>query len=173
MLVIDKQPEEKQATLNEEPVELQQSEAAVKAEAEPRPVEKTKVGDGAESGHPKKRRKVFRRAPMLLVAGLAVAGYLQRGQLLKLFTAKTDNQVVTAGEHAGAGHKPELKVLYWQDPMHPAYKSDKPGKAPDCGMDLVPVYEAGARQRGAQLPSGAFPVPPRKPKTMRRPCRRE
>jgi hypothetical protein len=24
--------------------------------------------------------------------------------------------------------------------MHPAYKSDKPGKAPDCGMDLVPKY---------------------------------
>jgi Cu(I)/Ag(I) efflux system membrane fusion protein len=33
------------------------------------------------------------------------------------------------------------KILYWVDPMHPAYKSDKPGKAPDCGMDLVPVYE--------------------------------
>jgi RND family efflux transporter MFP subunit len=38
----------------------------------------------------------------------------------------------------------ERKVLYWQDPMHPAYKSDKPGKAPDCGMDLVPVYEESA-----------------------------
>ena len=37
------------------------------------------------------------------------------------------------------------RVLYWVDPMHPAYKSDKPGTAPDCGMDLVPVYEdAGA-----------------------------
>jgi RND family efflux transporter MFP subunit len=24
--------------------------------------------------------------------------------------------------------------------MHPSYHSDKPGKAPDCGMDLVPVY---------------------------------
>jgi Cu(I)/Ag(I) efflux system membrane fusion protein len=33
------------------------------------------------------------------------------------------------------------KVLYWVDPMHPAYKSDKPGVAPDCGMKLVPVYE--------------------------------
>ena len=38
----------------------------------------------------------------------------------------------------------EKKILYWQDPMHPAYKSDKPGKAPDCGMDLVPVYEEAA-----------------------------
>ncbi|HEU5249463.1 MAG TPA: efflux RND transporter periplasmic adaptor subunit [Thermoanaerobaculia bacterium] len=34
----------------------------------------------------------------------------------------------------------DRKVLYWVDPMHPAYKSDKPGIAPDCGMELVPVY---------------------------------
>ncbi len=32
------------------------------------------------------------------------------------------------------------KVLYWVDPMHPSYKSDKPGIAPDCGMLLEPVY---------------------------------
>src|SRR5437867_8387774 len=38
----------------------------------------------------------------------------------------------------------ERKVAYWQDPMHPQYRSDKPGKAPDCGMDLVPVYAGGA-----------------------------
>jgi membrane fusion protein, copper/silver efflux system len=37
---------------------------------------------------------------------------------------------------AAAGQK---KVLYWVDPMNPANRSDKPGKAPD-GMDLVPVY---------------------------------
>lgn len=37
------------------------------------------------------------------------------------------------------------KVLYYVDPMHPAYKSDKPGIAPDCGMQLEPVYaDAGA-----------------------------
>ena len=35
------------------------------------------------------------------------------------------------------------KILYYVDPMHPAYKSDKPGIAPDCGMELVPVYEDG------------------------------
>lgn len=34
----------------------------------------------------------------------------------------------------------ERKILFWYDPMHPAYKSDQPGKAPDCGMDLVPKY---------------------------------
>jgi RND family efflux transporter MFP subunit len=35
------------------------------------------------------------------------------------------------------------KILYWIDPMHPAYKSDKPGIAPDCGMKLQPVYTDG------------------------------
>src|SRR5579864_2237770 len=35
------------------------------------------------------------------------------------------------------------KILYWVDPMHPAYKSDKPGIAPDCGMKLEPVYADG------------------------------
>jgi len=32
------------------------------------------------------------------------------------------------------------RVLYWVDPMHPDYKSDHPGVAPDCGMQLEPVY---------------------------------
>jgi RND family efflux transporter MFP subunit len=32
------------------------------------------------------------------------------------------------------------RVLYYHDPMHPAYRSDRPGTAPDCGMDLEPVY---------------------------------
>ena len=39
--------------------------------------------------------------------------------------------------------KPGRKILYYVDPMHPAYKSDKPGIAPDCGMKLEPVYEDG------------------------------
>jgi len=43
----------------------------------------------------------------------------------------------------------ERRILYWQDPMHPQYKSDKPGKAPDCGMDLVPVYEESAAPKAA------------------------
>jgi membrane fusion protein, copper/silver efflux system len=32
------------------------------------------------------------------------------------------------------------RILYYVDPMHPSYKSDKPGIAPDCGMQLEPVY---------------------------------
>ena len=40
-----------------------------------------------------------------------------------------------------AGQKGGRRILYYVDPMHPGYKSDKPGIAPDCGMKLVPVYE--------------------------------
>jgi len=39
--------------------------------------------------------------------------------------------------------KTEHKILYYVDPMHPAYKSDKPGIAPDCGMELMAVYADG------------------------------
>jgi RND family efflux transporter MFP subunit len=38
----------------------------------------------------------------------------------------------------------EPGILYYVDPMHPWYKSDKPGTAPDCGMKLVPVYAGGS-----------------------------
>jgi membrane fusion protein, copper/silver efflux system len=53
-----------------------------------------------------------------------------------------------AGRYSG-GHRTELKgtsrrVLYYVDPMHPSYRSDKPGIAPDCGMALEPVYEGEA-----------------------------
>jgi Cu(I)/Ag(I) efflux system membrane fusion protein len=39
------------------------------------------------------------------------------------------------------------EVLYWQAPMDPSYRRDKPGKSP-MGMDLVPVYadDAGAEE---------------------------
>jgi Cu(I)/Ag(I) efflux system membrane fusion protein len=47
---------------------------------------------------------------------------------------------------AGAPKQGERKILYWVDPMHPAYKSDKPGIAPDCGMQLEPVYADGGGQ---------------------------
>ncbi len=42
--------------------------------------------------------------------------------------------------HPKSGHTSARHILYYVDPMHPAYRSDKPGTAPDCGMALVPVY---------------------------------
>src|SRR5262245_8827450 len=50
--------------------------------------------------------------------------------------------VVRAVKHGVSGQTAR-RVLYYVDPMHPAYKSDKPGIAPDCGMKLEPVYSDG------------------------------
>jgi membrane fusion protein, copper/silver efflux system len=59
----------------------------------------------------------------------------------------------------------ERKPLYWVDPMHPWYKSDRPGIAPDCNMQLVPVYpgdEARYYARANKLPEGSVQVTPEK-----------
>jgi len=58
--------------------------------------------------------------------------------------------------HAALGTKQTRRVLYWVDPMHPSYRSDKPGTAPDCGMALEPVY---AEEAGRSLlpPEGSRP----------------
>jgi RND family efflux transporter MFP subunit len=32
------------------------------------------------------------------------------------------------------------RILYYHDPMHPSYRSNRPGIAPDCNMELTPVY---------------------------------
>lgn len=52
------------------------------------------------------------------------------------------------------------KILYWYDPMHPAYKSDKPGTAPDCGMILVPKYADDGNL--SQMPLGTVIIPKEK-----------
>ena len=58
----------------------------------------------------------------------------------------------------------ERKIRYWVDPMHPEYKSDKPGTAPDCGMDLVPVYEDEGEEASTDGPAipGAVKITPEK-----------
>jgi len=37
----------------------------------------------------------------------------------------------------------ESEVSYWTCSMHPSVHSDKPGKCPICGMELVLVYKGG------------------------------
>ncbi|MDR3413529.1 MAG: efflux RND transporter periplasmic adaptor subunit, partial [Formivibrio sp.] len=48
------------------------------------------------------------------------------------------------------------RILYYQDPMHPSYRSDKAGIAPDCGMELVPVY---AEDVGKAIAADGRPAP--------------
>src|SRR6266481_7308791 len=52
------------------------------------------------------------------------------------------------------------RILYYFDPMHPAYRSDKPGIAPDCGMELEPLYEGEDPAAKLQLQAGAVSIGP-------------
>jgi RND family efflux transporter MFP subunit len=77
-----------------------------------------------------------------------------------------DEQTAPQSASAPASSKAagERKILYWYDPMHPAYKSDKPGTAPDCGMDLVPKYADGAG--GQEAVAGTVNIAPGKQQLM-------
>ena len=74
--------------------------------------------------------------------------------------------VTRASRHAATA--PARRVLYWVDPMHPQYTSDKPGIAPDCGMTLEPMYADDARPGASSttahqnklIPPGAFAISP-------------
>jgi multidrug efflux pump subunit AcrA (membrane-fusion protein) len=69
-------------------------------------------------------------------------------------SATGSNTVQSGTQSAASG---ERKVLFWYDPMHPAYKADKPGIAPDCGMTLVPKY-AEEQTSLAKMPAGTVAI---------------
>lgn len=76
--------------------------------------------------------------------------------LVPQYAEVTTQSASTTSASAPSG---ERKILYWYDPMHPAYKSDKPGIAPDCGMQLVPKY---ADDETAKMPAGTVKIAPDK-----------
>src|SRR4051812_31103733 len=66
---------------------------------------------------------------------ILIAGVVLLLMLLSYVTGRRRN------EHDAPHVSRETRqVLYWVDPMHPDYKSDRAGVAPDCGMQLEPVY---------------------------------
>ena len=70
------------------------------------------------------------------------------------------------GRYSGGSRRTEgrasQRILFYVDPMHPAYRSDKPGIAPDCGMALAPVYEGEDPALRLQLQPGAVYLDPEK-----------
>jgi len=123
----------------------------------------------------KKKRRFGETIAVLLILILVGVGYLSRGSIKGLFglapaskgTGQPQGELkkddmdmssITMDEEKKTGEK---KILYWVDPMHPVYKSDKPGIAPDCGMQLVPVYaEEGGT--GEAPPKGSTMITPAK-----------
>jgi RND family efflux transporter MFP subunit len=72
--------------------------------------------------------------------------------------------------HGGRASQ-EQDVRAYACPMHPQYRSDRPGDCPSCGMRLEPVHaEGGASAAGAgdraALPPGAVRVSPERQQTI-------
>ena len=79
-----------------------------------------------------------------LVGSLAIAaGSFYLGRM-------TQPASMTSGPSSAAS-QPGRTVLYWQDPMVPGQRFDKPGKSPFMDMQLVPVYADGAASSGVQV----------------------
>jgi RND family efflux transporter MFP subunit len=95
---------------------------------------------GPDSPPPLPPRETTGRGPwnvlliILLLIALGEAAYIFRNRLPGF--GKPAPTTASTGER---------KILYWQCSMHPEVKSDKPGKCPICGMDLVPVYADEAK----------------------------
>ena len=80
--------------------------------------------------------------------------------LLLIAAAYVFGRYGSAGFNLSVGaHDKTRKIVYYVDPMHPWYKSDRPGVAPDCNMELVPVYP-GEEAQYQQRASGVVQVTP-------------
>jgi RND family efflux transporter MFP subunit len=71
----------------------------------------------------------------------------------------TPGSSVHASARNSAAEAPQKRILYWYDPMHPAYHSDKAGIAPDCGMQLVPMYESKTPAEQSSADAGLIHMP--------------
>jgi Cu(I)/Ag(I) efflux system membrane fusion protein len=88
------------------------------------------------------RRRVYGLGAVVLVCAAYVAGRGSRPSVVV---------------NAGGGPR---RVLYYVDPMHPSYRADRPGKAPDCGMDLEPVYAGAEPSQSAAMGAGSVRLTP-------------
>jgi RND family efflux transporter MFP subunit len=93
-----------------------------------------------------------------LLAAVALIAFLLVGKRYGLHLPSTAHSSTPAAGSPLAS-EPQKRILYWYDPMHPAYHSDKAGIAPDCGMALVPMYESKIPAEQATTDAGLIHLP--------------
>jgi len=108
------------------------------------------------NGTPAERKVLFWYDAMNVAHHYDKPGKAPDGMDLVPKYADDDTQSAT-GAMSKTASSGERKILYWYDPMHPAYKASKAGIAPDCGMDLVPKY---ADEDAATVVAGTVKIAP-------------
>jgi Cu(I)/Ag(I) efflux system membrane fusion protein len=88
-----------------------------------------------------------RRLAALVAAAIAIAALGAAGGSWWAHRSMAGNGTSAPAESKGR------KVLYWQDPMVPGQRFDKPGKSPYMDMDLVPVYADEVANAGVKVDS--------------------
>ncbi len=97
------------------------------------------LGNGSEASDKKEKKILYYRNPM---------NPQETSQTPKKASDGMDFVPVYEEGKSNSGKK---EIAYYQDPMHPWFTSDKPGVSPDCGMDLVPVYEGDEDVEGIKI----------------------
>ncbi len=93
-----------------------------------------------------------------LLAGAALIAFLLVGKHAAWHPG-TSAQSAAPAAGSPIASEPQKRILFWYDPMHPAYHSSKPGIAPDCGMALVPMYESKTPAEQATTEAGLIHLP--------------
>jgi membrane fusion protein, copper/silver efflux system len=105
------------------------------------------------------RTRIKLRAAAVLAAAALIA-LLLVGKRAGLHLPSSTHLSASASAAAEPGSaEAQKRILYWYDPMHPAYHSEKPGIAPDCGMALVPMYESKTPSEQASTDAGLIHLP--------------
>ncbi len=103
------------------------------------------------------RIRIALRILAVLAAAALIAFLLVGKQVAWHLSSSPQSAAPTAGSPVAS--EPQKRILFWYDPMHPAYHSDKPGIAPDCGMALVPMYESKTPAEQATTDAGLIHLP--------------
>jgi hypothetical protein len=68
--------------------------------------------------------------------------------LILLVVVGTSGYILTSSGCARRQTQSTSEKVTYTCPMHPEVKSDKPGKCPKCGMNLVPAEKPANTQQG-------------------------
>jgi len=102
-------------------------------------------------------KNLFNKQSLIVAIGFLILGLLLGGMF---FGGNTDSveSISTEHNHDTDAH-PKGEV--WTCSMHPQIRQDDPGQCPICGMDLIPVTEAGpdiAPEGAVQMTSSAIQI---------------